>query len=574
MSALSIEQQYALWCENAVEDADLQAELQAVAGKEEEIRDRFYRNLAFGTGGLRGVLGAGSNRLNIYTIRRTTKGLVDYLSAHYETASVAISYDSRIKSDLFAKEAARVLATAGIRVVIVPELEPTPVLSFLVRKLSCEAGIMVTASHNPAQYNGYKCYGADGGQMTEVAAGEMMEAIDRHEMFEPTTLLSFDEAVEKGLVTVVGDDLLQAFLDCVQTQLIHKDVCEKAGLSVIYTPLHGTGNKPVRAIFDRIGLKNVTVVPEQELPDGTFPTAPFPNPEIRQSFECAMALAKTVPADLLLATDPDCDRVGIAVKEGDDYVLLSGNEVGCLLLDYILSSRKAEGTLPKNPVAVSTIVSSKMTKAIAAKYGCEMRYVLTGFKYIGEQITALSDAGTPERYQLGFEESYGYLAGTHARDKDAVVASMLICEMASYYHLQGKSLLDALRALYAEFGVYEHQMLNVMFEGEKGMYAMRDLMARLRADFPKAIGGRKTVAFSDYGESVSHNLLTGETTAITLPKSEVLVFDLEGDASVIIRPSGTEPKVKAYITATGKTRAEAEALAAALKEDARRLIEG
>ena len=574
MKTLSIEEQYTLWCENATDDADLIDELRSVAGNDEEIRDRFYRELAFGTGGLRGVLGAGCNRLNVYTIRRTTKGLVDYLRAHYDKAAVAISYDSRVKSDVFAKESARVLASAGVHVFIVPELAPTPVLSFMVRELGCQAGIMVTASHNPAKYNGYKCYGEDGGQMTEVAAGEVMDAIARHEMFEKTDLLSFDEAVENGLVTVVGDELMNAFLDRVQTQQIHKDVCAKAGLSVIYTPLHGAGNKPVRAIFDRIGLKTVTVVPEQELPNGNFPTAPYPNPEIRQSFECAMALAKTVPADLLLATDPDCDRVGIAVKDGDDFTLLSGNEVGCLLLNYILSSRKAEGTLPANPVAVSTVVSSKMTQAIAAKYGCEMRYVLTGFKYIGEQITALSDAGTPERYQLGFEESYGYLAGTHARDKDAVVASMLICEMASYYHLQGKSLLDVLSELYDEFGVYEHQMLNVMFEGEKGMYAMRDLMANLRADFPKQFGGKKTVRFSDYGARESLDVVTGEKTPITLPQSEVLVFDLEDNASVIVRPSGTEPKVKAYITATGKTREEAVALAEALKADAKALIEG
>ena len=573
MKTLSDLEQYTLWCEKAVDDPDLGEELRSVAGKEEEIRDRFYRDLSFGTAGLRGVLGAGTNRLNLYTVRRTTKGLVDYLFAHYKEAAVAISYDSRIKSDLFAKESARVLAAAGVQVYLVPELEPTPVLSFLVRELGCQAGIMVTASHNPAKYNGYKCYGADGGQMTEVAAGEMTEAILRHEMFEPTDPLSFDEAVKSGRIAMVGDDLLNAFLDRVQTQQIHKDVCAKAGLSVIYTPLHGAGNKPVRAILDRVGLKNVTVVAEQELPNGNFPTAPYPNPEIRQSFEYAMALAKTVPADLLLATDPDCDRVGIAVKDGDDFTLLSGNEVGCLLLNYILSSRKAEGTLPENPVAVSTVVSSKMTRAIAAKYGCEMRYVLTGFKYIGEQITALSDAGTPERFMLGFEESYGYLSGTHARDKDAVVASMLICEMASYYHLQGKSLLDVLSELYDEFGVYEHQMLNVMFEGEKGMYAMRDLMAKLRADFPKQLGGKKTVQFSDYAARESLDVLTGEKTSITLPQSEILVFELEDNASVIVRPSGTEPKVKAYLTATGKTRAEAVALAERLKADTQTLVE-
>jgi len=567
-------EQYRSWCDNATGDPDLIAELRSIEGQDEEINDRFYRELAFGTGGLRGVLGAGCNRMNIYTVRRTTQGLADYLKAHYANATVAISYDSRIKSDVFARESARLLAGCGIGVYLMEELEPTPVLSYAVRALGCQAGIMVTASHNPAKYNGYKCYGADGGQMTEKAAGEVMDCIGNHELFETVDLPTLDEAVKSGLVRMVGQDFVEQFLDRVQKEQINPGVCAEAGLSVIYTPLNGTGNKPVRRILDRIGVRNVTVVPEQELPDGRFPTAPYPNPEIRQSFECALTLAKKNPADLLLATDPDCDRVGIAVRKGDDYQLMTGNEVGCLMLHYIRSSRKAAGTLPANPVAVSTVVSSKLTQAIADRYGCEMRYVLTGFKYIGEQITGLAEAGTPERYQLGFEESYGYLVGDYARDKDAVVGSMMICEMASYYKLQGKTLLDVMEDLYHEFGVYQHSMLNVAFEGEKGMKAMQALMTRLREQPPTEIAGRPVIRVTDYGRSVSVDCQTGAHTELTLPKSDVLVFDLPGSAGVIIRPSGTEPKVKAYLTATGATRDEAMELTEQLKHAADALIRG
>ncbi|MBR3290275.1 MAG: phospho-sugar mutase [Clostridia bacterium] len=553
---------------------DLVAELRSIEGQDEEINDRFYRELAFGTGGLRGVLGAGCNRMNIYTVRRTTQGLADYLKQHYADSTVAISYDSRIKSDVFARESARLLASCGIGVYLMEELEPTPVLSYAVRALGCQAGIMVTASHNPAKYNGYKCYGADGGQMTEKAAGEVMDCIGRHELFEDVTMPTLDEAVKNGAVKLIGQDFVEQFLDRVQKEQINPGVCEKAGLSVIYTPLNGTGNKPVRRILQRIGVADVTVVPEQEYPDGRFPTAPYPNPEIRQSFECALALAKKKPADLLLATDPDCDRVGIAVRKGDDYQLMTGNEVGCLMLHYILSSRKAAGTLPENPVAVSTVVSSRLTQAIADRFGCEMRYVLTGFKYIGEQITKLAEAGAPERYQLGFEESYGYLVGDYARDKDAVVGSMLICEMASYYKLQGKTLLDVMEDLYREFGVYQHSMLNVAFEGEKGMKAMQALMARLREQPPVEIAGLPVQRVSDYGRSVSIDCRTGARTEITLPKSDVLVFELPDSASVIIRPSGTEPKVKAYLTATGASRDEATELTEQLKRAADALIRG
>ena len=567
-------EQYRRWCDNATGDPDLVAELRSIEGQDEEINDRFYRELTFGTGGLRGVLGAGCNRMNIYTVRRTTQGLADYLKAHYADSAVAISYDSRIKSDVFARESARLLAANGIGVYLMEELEPTPVLSYAVRELGCQAGIMVTASHNPAKYNGYKCYGADGGQMTEKAAGEVTDAMGRHDLFETIALPTLDEAVKAGRIQMVGQDFVERFLDRVQKEQINPGVCEKAGLSVIYTPLNGTGNKPVRRILDKIGVKDVTVVPEQEYPNGRFPTAPYPNPEIRQSFECALALAKSKPADLLLATDPDCDRVGIAVRSGDGYQLMTGNEVGCLMLDYILSSRKANGTLPKDPVAVSTVVSSKLTKAIADRYGCEMRYVLTGFKYIGEQITGLAEAGAPERYQLGFEESYGYLGGDYARDKDAVFGSMMICEMASYYKLQGKSLLDAMEALYREYGVYHHSMLNVAFEGEQGMKDMAALMARLREQTPDKIGGLAVTRFTDYARSFSIDCATGERTTLTLPRSDVLAFDLEGNASVIIRPSGTEPKVKAYLTAIGQSRDEAAEQTEQLKQAADALIRG
>ena len=571
----AISQKYSLWLQPASEDPDLLAELRRVEGDEEQISDRFYRELEFGTGGLRGVIGAGDNRMNIYTVRKATQGLADYLRARYPSSSVAISFDSRIKSDLFAREAARVLAGNGIQVHIFPQLEPTPVLSFAVRELHCQSGIMVTASHNPSQYNGYKCYGADGCQMTDHDANEVTACIRRVDIFNDVRVADYEEAKAAGLIREIPDSLVCGFLDRVEGQQVNPGLCRETPLSVIYTPLNGTGNKPVREILRRIGVDKVTVVPEQELPDGRFPTAPYPNPEIRQAFECALKLAETVRPELLLATDPDCDRVGIAVRdEGGEYVLMTGNEVGCLLLNYILSCRSAQGNLPANPVVVKTIVTSDLAARIAEKYGCTLVEVLTGFKYIGEQIGLLEKEGHPERYVFGFEESYGYLSGSYVRDKDAVVASMLICEMAAYYKKQGKTLLQVLNSLYAEHGAFSHTQVNAAFEGEEGMETMRALMTSLRIDRPAAIAGLRVLTFADYLESVRLDVASGETQTITLPKSNVLSFGLEDGASVIVRPSGTEPKIKAYITATGADCAAAGEMAQRLTEAAKGLLKG
>ena len=572
----NVEQLYELWKKRAVEDPDLIRELEEIAGDADAVFDRFYRELDFGTAGLRGVIGAGDNRMNIYTVRKATQGLANYLRAHCGASAsapaVAIAYDCRIKSDLFAREAARVLAAAGITVYLFDELEPTPVLSFAVRELRCQAGIMVTASHNPAKYNGYKCYGPNGGQMTDDDAGEVTSYVRALDIFDGVTVSDFEEAVAAGLIRMVGQDLVNAFLDRVEQAAVNPGICRTSPLKVIYSPLNGTGNKPVRAILSRIGVTDVTVVPEQEQPDGTFPTTPFPNPEFRQVFEIALEMAKESKPDLLLATDPDADRVGIAVRQGEDYVLTTGNEVGCLLLEYILSSKKAAGTLPAHPMMVKTIVTSDLAARIAEKYGCATVEVLTGFKYIGEQIDLQVAAGHPENYILGFEESYGYLSGTHVRDKDAVVASMLICEMAAYYKSRGKTLLQVLEDLYREHGVYRHSLLNAQFEGAAGMEAMNTLMERLRQNRPAVIAGIPVVGFADYRESVSVDIPTGRTAPITLPKSNVLSFRLEGNNSVIVRPSGTEPKIKAYITATGADGAAAAAMTERLSAAAAEML--
>ena len=550
---------YSLWLEKAVDDPDLIAELKGIEGNDDEIYDRFYRELEFGTAGLRGVIGAGTNRMNIYTVRKATQGLAEYV-LDKGGESVAIAYDSRIKSTLFAKEAAKVLAANGIKVYIYKELMPTPMLSYAVRELHCTSGIVITASHNPAKYNGYKAYGADGAQLSVKNSAKVLSFVDKVEMFGGAKTMSFDEGITSGIIEYIGDELVEKYLETVKTRSVEKVT---ADLNVIYTPLNGTGNKPVREILKRIGIKNVTVVPEQEFPDGNFPTAPFPNPEIRQAFECAINLSKSVEADLLLATDPDCDRVGIAVKNGDDFTLMSGNEVGACLLDYILSRRKANGTLPENPVAVKTIVSTPLADKIAAKYGCKLINVLTGFKYIGEQAGILEKKGEQERFVFGFEESYGYLAGAYVRDKDAVVASMLICEMAAYYKNLGKNLLDVINELYAEHGMVFTSQNSFTFEGAAGMKKMQDIMDDLRRLPPKKIGENQVVAISDYETSEKLELKSGKKSVITLPKSNVLYYDLdENGSNLIVRPSGTEPKIKVYITSVdadgdkAKSRAE------------------
>jgi phosphoglucomutase len=568
----NISRKYSLWLENAGEDSDLTDELKAIEGNEDEIYDRFYRELEFGTGGLRGVIGAGENRMNIYTVRKATQGLADYLNTNYKTSSVAVSFDSRIKSGLFAREAARVLAGNGIKVHIFSELNPTPVLSFAVRRLGCQAGIMITASHNPSKYNGYKCYGPDGCQMTDNDASAVTEYIRKVDIFGGVKKADYNKAVESGLISENPPSLVEEFLDRVADQQVNPGICEKTPLKVVYTPLNGTGNKPVREILRKIGVKDVSIVPEQELPDGNFPTAPYPNPEIRQAFEYAINLAKTVKPDILLATDPDCDRVGIAVASDGDYRLMSGNEVGCLLLDYIMSCKKAAGTLPKNPVVVKTIVTSNLVNRIAEKYGCEVLDVLTGFKYIGEQITLLEKKGEQERYVFGFEESYGYLSGTYVRDKDGVVASMLICEMAAYYKARGKTLIDVMNSLYEEYGVYQHSMINAEFEGAQGMETMKSLMSGLRENLPDRIAGLRVVRFADYLNSVAVDIKSGSTSNIDLPKSNVLSFGLEGGNGLIVRPSGTEPKIKAYITSTGTDAAAAANMAEELTAAARKLL--
>ncbi|WP_298483692.1 phospho-sugar mutase [uncultured Ruminococcus sp.] len=550
---------YQQWLECATEDADLQNELKEIAGDDAAISDRFYRDLEFGTGGLRGVIGAGTYRMNIYTVRRATQGLANYVNSAFENPSVAISYDSRIKSDVFAKAAAEVLAANGIHVYIYTELMPTPMLSYAVRAQKCSAGIMVTASHNPAKYNGYKAYGSDGCQMTIEAADAVLAQINALDMFKDVKHVDFDQAVAAGTISYTPQSVIDAYYADVLKQSLNPELCAKSGLKIVYTPLNGTGNKPVRHILSAIGIQDVTVVPEQENPDGNFTTCPYPNPEIREALECGLKLCREVKPDLLLATDPDADRVGIAVPDGDDYALFTGNEVGAMLLEYICSQRTEKGTMPKNPIAVKTIVTTDIVNTIAKAYGVEVIDVLTGFKFIGEQIGFLEEKGEEDRYIFGFEESYGYLAGSYVRDKDAVVASMLICEMAAYYRTKGISMIEARKNMYEKYGVYVHSQHSFTFEGESGMIKMQEIMTKLRKEHPTEIDGLKVLQFDDYQVSVSKNLETGETTGITLPKSNVLAFTLEEGAKVVIRPSGTEPKIKAYYTTKAETNEAAEA---------------
>lgn len=550
---------YQQWLECATEDADLQKELKEIAGDDAAISDRFYRDLEFGTGGLRGVIGAGTYRMNIYTVRRATQGLANYVNSAFENPSVAISYDSRIKSDVFAKAAAEVLAANGIHVYIYTELMPTPMLSYAVRAQKCSAGIMVTASHNPAKYNGYKAYGSDGCQMTIEAADAVLAQINALDMFKDVKHVDFDQAVAEGTISYTPQSVIDAYYADVLKQSLNPELCAKSGLKIVYTPLNGTGNKPVRHILSAIGIQDVTVVPEQENPDGNFTTCPYPNPEIREALECGLKLCREVKPDLLLATDPDADRVGIAVPDGDDYALFTGNEVGAMLLEYICSQRTEKGTMPKNPIAVKTIVTTDIVNSIAKAYGVEVIDVLTGFKFIGEQIGFLEEKGEEDRYIFGFEESYGYLAGSYVRDKDAVVASMLICEMAAYYRTKGISMIEARKNMYEKYGVYVHSQHSFTFEGESGMIKMQEIMTKLRNEHPTEIDGLKVLQFDDYQVSVSKNLVTGETSEITLPKSNVLAFTLQEGAKVVIRPSGTEPKIKAYYTTKAVTNEAAEA---------------
>lgn len=563
---------YALWLEKAVDDPDLQAELKSIEGDDEAIKDRFYRDLEFGTGGLRGVIGAGAYRMNIYTVRRATQGLADYVNETFSDPSVAISYDSRIKSDVFAKEAAAVLAANGIKVHIYTELMPTPMLSYAVRALGCSAGIMITASHNPAKYNGYKVYGSDGCQLTLGAAEIVLGNIGKVDMFGGAKTISFDKALSDGTIKYISQQVIDDYMNEVLKQGIHTDLVRSSGLKVVYTPLNGTGNKPVRNILKRIGIDEVTVVPEQEYPNGNFTTCPFPNPEIKEALDLGLKLCEKVKPDLLIATDPDADRVGIAVPSDKGYVLFTGNEVGALLLEYICSERTKLGTMPENPVAVKTIVTTDIAAKIAEEYGVKLIEVLTGFKFIGEQIGFLDSKGEADRYIFGFEESYGYLAGSYVRDKDAVVASMLICEMAAFYRTKGISLIQARENMYKKYGVYVHTQSSFVCEGATGMERMKNIMSGLRSDAPKEIGGLRVIRFEDYLAGSSVDTATGTKTMLTLPKSDVLTFKLENNAGVIIRPSGTEPKIKAYYTTTGSTRDEAAALEKTISADFAKIL--
>ena len=562
--------QYQRWLDFPLEDPALKEELLSIKDQDEEIFDRFYQELAFGTAGLRGVLGAGTNRMNIYTVRKATQGMADYLNEKYPQSSIAISYDSRINSRLFAEETARVMAANGITAYLYDQLMPTPALSFAVRDLKCQAGVMVTASHNPAKYNGYKAYGPDGCQMTDEAAGAVLEKIGRIDIFDGVKVADFAQALGQGKIQYIKQEVIDRYLDAVESQSIRKGICADSGMKVVYTPLNGAGNMCVRAILDRIGIRDVVPVKEQELPDGNFPTCPYPNPEIREALQKGLDLCETEKPDLLLATDPDCDRVGIAVPHAGSYLLLTGNEVGLLLTDYIASSRIELGTMPQNPIVVKTIVTTSMIDRLAETYGFEVVNILTGFKYIGEQILRLEQKGEQDRYIFGFEESYGYLSGGYVRDKDAVDASMLICEMAAYYKKQGKTLADVLFGLYEKYGMHLNTQSSFTCEGASGMERMREIMEDLRKNAPDEICGKKVLWMSDYQASVKKSAAGQQP--IHLPRSNVVEYGLEGDNVIVVRPSGTEPKIKVYFMVKGQSRAEAEDLEAQLKVQMTRLM--
>ena len=551
---------YKRWSEFDLQDPDLNAELNSIEGDDEAIKDRFAIALAFGTAGLRGTLGAGTNRMNIWVVRQATQGVASWVLTQGGTQTVAISYDSRLKGWNFARDAAGVLAANGINVRIYDELMPVPALSFATRYYNCNAGIMITASHNPAKYNGFKAYGPDGCQMTDDAAAIVYDAIQKTDVLTGAKYMSFAEGVEKGLIKFVGDDCKEALYEAIEARQVRPGLCKTAGLKLVYSPLNGTGLVPVTRVLKDMGITDITIVKEQEYPNGYFTTCPYPNPEIFEALRKGLELAKEVGADLMLATDPDADRVGIAMKCPDgSYELVSGNEMGVLLLDYICAGRIEKGTMPKNPVAVMSIVSTPLAAKVAEHYGVELRQTLTGFKWIGDQIAQLEAAGEVDRFIFGFEESYGYLAGPYVRDKDAIIGSMLICEMAAYYRSIGSRIKERLEAIYAQYGRYLNKIDTVEFPGLSGMDKIAGIMAGLRKDPPKAFGTKKVASVTDYAKP--------ETTG--LPKANVLSFVLEDGAKVMVRPSGTEPKIKAYYTTLGKdldaAQAEKDELSAAIK---------
>lgn len=555
-------EQYELWRKKATADVDVAEELKEMENSQEKLEDAFYRDLAFGTGGLRGVIGAGTNRMNIYTVAKASQGLADYVKKHFpkEERKIAVSYDSRIKSDLFAKVAAGVFAANGMEVWIYRQLMPTPCLSFAVRQLGCAAGIMVTASHNPSKYNGYKVYGADGCQITTEAAEQILTEIEKLDIFDEVKTMDFEEGMRAGSIQYIPDEVYTAFVEAVKQQsLLDEETSVDKNVAIVYSPLNGTGLKPVLRTLKEAGYSNVTVVKEQEQPDGNFPTCPYPNPEIKEAMALGMEYAKRENADLLLATDPDCDRVGIAVKNQEgEYVLLSGNETGMLLLDYICARRSQLGTMPKDPVMVKTIVTIDMAERIAAHYGVRTINVLTGFKFIGEQIGLLEKKGCEDSYIFGFEESYGYLSGSYVRDKDAVDGAFLICEMFAYYKTKGISLLEKLQELYRTYGYCLNTLHSYEFEGAAGFEKMQQIMTEFRKDIT-AFGPKKVEKCLDYAQGLDG-----------LPKSDVLKFLLEDHCSVVVRPSGTEPKLKTYVSVSAQNQEEA----AVIEKEIVRSLEG
>ncbi len=548
---------YKRWLNADLIDFDLKKELRDIEGDDEAIKDRFAVKLQFGTAGLRGTLGAGTNRMNIWVVRQATQGVADWVKTQGGTQTVAISYDSRLKGWNFARDAAGVLAANGIKVRIYDELMPVPALSFATRYYKCNAGIMVTASHNPAKYNGYKAYGPDGCQMTDDAAAVVYDSIQKTDVLTGAKYMSFAEGVEKGLIQFVGDDCKEALYAAIEARQVRPGLAKTAGLKLVYSPLNGTGLVPVTRVLQDIGITDITIVPEQEYPNGYFTTAPYPNPEIFEALKYGLELAKKTGADLMLATDPDADRVGIAMKCPDgSYELVSGNEMGVLLLDYICAGRIEKGTMPKNPVAVKSIVSTPLADLVAKHYGVELRHTLTGFKWIGDQIAQLEAAGEVDRFIFGFEESYGYLAGPYVRDKDAVIGSMLICEMAAYYRSIGSSIKQRLEEIYAKYGRYYNKTDSYEFPGLSGMDKMAGIMSDLRQNPPAELAGRAVVKATDFAKP--------EETG--LPKANVLQYKLADGSTVIVRPSGTEPKIKAYYTTKGTDLADAQAQQASLAE--------
>ena len=568
MSERDVRAELQYWIDNAA-DAEIAAELAdmkaaADAGDDSAMVDAFFQDLSFGTAGLRGIIGAGTNRMNIYTVGRATQGFADYLNAHFDAPSVAIARDSRNKGELFVKTTAAILAANGVAVHVYPRISPVPTLSWAVRDLGCSGGICMTASHNPAPYNGYKAYGPDGCQITSEAAAAISAAIAETDAFSGVKTMDFDEAVAAGAIRWIDDAVLERYYDAVLARSVNNlsdEQISAAPLKLVYTPLNGTGLVPVTTVLARAGVSDVTVVPEQEQPDGNFPTCPYPNPEIREAMQRGIDLCEQVHPDLLLATDPDADRVGVACKDGDDYTLLTGNEMGVLLLDYICRMRVERGEDLSGKVAVTTIVSSAMVDALAAEYGFELRRCLTGFKYIGDIITELSDAGAAERFIFGFEESYGYLSGDHVRDKDAVNASLLICQMAQFYKLEGKNLAQAMRDLYAKHGWWLNRTVSLSYPGADGAAKMAELMAALRSDAPDALAGRAVEKVVDYQGGVDG-----------LPSANVVEFDVAGGNKVIVRPSGTEPKIKLYVFAKDASREAADALLDELEAAGRQLL--